>query len=72
MPEVIEEGKTGLFCHAGDPDSLAAAILKLLEDDRLRTSMGTAGRERVLKLFSWDRVSERVWNVYQSLQQKND
>jgi glycosyltransferase involved in cell wall biosynthesis len=67
MNNVISEGEVGLFFKSAEPDSLATAILKLLDDDCTRKTMGLAGRQRVLSLFSWERVSENLWDYYQNL-----
>jgi glycosyltransferase involved in cell wall biosynthesis len=67
LPEVVEHGKTGLLVPPGDPSALADAIIRLLEDDRLRRSMGDAGRRRVLQYFTWDRIAQDLLNHYDAL-----
>jgi glycosyltransferase involved in cell wall biosynthesis len=64
IPEVVEEGKTGLLVERGNASALAEAILRLLEDDHLRNSMGQAGRQRVLENFSWETITENVLSEY--------
>lgn len=64
MPEIVEDGRTGLLVESGDVSALTEAILRLLEDEPLRMSMGQAGRERVEKLFSWEAVSENLLARY--------
>jgi glycosyltransferase involved in cell wall biosynthesis len=46
IPEVITDGVDGLLVAPGDPDALAAALAKLLEDDALRADVGARARER--------------------------
>jgi len=43
--EVLEDGKTALLVPARDPDALAGALLRVLEDPDLRKSLGAAARE---------------------------
>jgi glycosyltransferase involved in cell wall biosynthesis len=57
IPESVEDGKTGLLVERGNAAELARAILKLLADEDLRKSMGMAGRERVLKHFTWEKIA---------------
>jgi glycosyltransferase involved in cell wall biosynthesis len=64
MAEIVEEGKCGLLVERGDSAKLAEAILRILLDDKLRESMGKAGRQRVLELFTWDRISENLLQKY--------
>jgi glycosyltransferase involved in cell wall biosynthesis len=37
----------------GDPDALAAGIVRALNDAGLRARVGAAGRERALRMFTW-------------------
>src|SRR5208282_2211252 len=67
IPEVIEDGHTGLLVPKNDSEALAAAICRLLEDDDLRLSMGRAGRERCANCFTWDRLGQEVLEKYEAL-----
>jgi glycosyltransferase involved in cell wall biosynthesis len=69
LPEVVEDGVTGLLVPPGDSHALAAAIVRLLGDADLRHRMGQAGRERVLREFTVDRVVERTVTVYRDVAQ---
>jgi glycosyltransferase involved in cell wall biosynthesis len=67
MPEVINDGKSGLLVNPGDAPALADAILRLLTHAELRQSMGKAGLRRVLNLFSWERIAEKLLCQYKTL-----
>ena len=45
VPELIRHGVNGLLCTAGDPDSLARALLELVDDPVRALEMGAAARE---------------------------
>ena len=47
IPEVIDDGATGLLVAPHDPAALAAAIVRLLRNPDERTRMGEAGLARV-------------------------
>src|SRR5205823_5211527 len=47
IPEAIREGETGLLVDPEDPAALAAAAVRVLEDDALRRRLGAAGRAAV-------------------------
>ena len=67
VPEIVEDGKTGIWVERGNATELADALLRLMEDDELRKSMGKAGRDRVGKLFTWDLTAAKLLGYYQNL-----
>lgn len=67
LPEVIDEGRTGLLVPPADSEALAAAILKLAADPALRRTLGTQGRIRVNELFSLERMIARHEQFYERL-----
>jgi glycosyltransferase involved in cell wall biosynthesis len=67
LPEVVEDGVTGLVVPRGDSAALARAIGSLLADPQRRRRMGQAGRERVLRLFDWDRSAQQFEELYREV-----
>jgi glycosyltransferase involved in cell wall biosynthesis len=61
LPEVV--GETGLLINPDDPESLADALRRLLEDSALREHLRLAGLERA-RQFTWRRTAEIVRSVY--------
>lgn len=64
LAECIDDGKTGLLVPPRDPESLALAIVRILEDETLRTQMGEAGRQKLLRECSPEVVAEQTLHVY--------
>ncbi len=60
----VEDGVTGLHVPPRDVAGTAAALRALLEDPELAARMGRAGRERVERLFGWERVAEETERSY--------
>ncbi|MFJ8464840.1 glycosyltransferase family 4 protein [Streptomyces swartbergensis] len=59
IPEVAgRDGETCLAVPPGDSEALAAGLGRLLGDPELRARLGAAGRERVLRYFTWARAAE--------------
>lgn len=52
MPELIEDGTSGLLFAPGDPDALAAQLNRLIEDRTLRELLSANARARVVERFS--------------------
>jgi MMP alpha-(1->4)-mannosyltransferase len=68
VPEVIgRDGETGLLVPPADPDALAVALLRTLDDPDLRARIGAAGRERALANFTWRRTAEGTAEHYRAL-----
>jgi phosphatidylinositol alpha-mannosyltransferase len=63
---VLTSGKEGLLAKPEDPRSLAEALLTLLNDRQARLKMGQGGLDTAGK-YSWENVSSRVLEFYQSL-----
>jgi glycosyltransferase involved in cell wall biosynthesis len=51
IPELVEDGRTGLLAEPGSPAALAGALARLYRSPALRREMGRAARERVLADF---------------------
>jgi glycosyltransferase involved in cell wall biosynthesis len=64
LPEVVQDGVTGILVPPKDPNALGDAIVRLLRDPELRKRLGNAGRERVLSEFRTDRIVEQTLKVY--------
>ena len=67
VKEIVKEGKTGLLVERGDASALAEAIVHLLSDEELRKATGQAGRQRVVQLFSWERIVENLLYHYKNI-----
>ncbi len=67
VPEVIEDGKTGYILDYGEEEKLSDKVNYLLTDDNKRKKMGKAGRKRVLKNFTWEKVASDIKDVYEEL-----
>jgi glycosyltransferase involved in cell wall biosynthesis len=67
IPEVIEDGKTGLLVAPRDPRALADAILAVLSNPALAKSLGENGREVVRARFSAERMVRQTEQLYLDL-----
>lgn len=67
VPEMIEDGKSGVLVPTDDPESMTKAIKRLIEDSALRTGMGRAAKKRVEEHFTIDVTQRKIENVYEEL-----
>jgi glycosyltransferase involved in cell wall biosynthesis len=65
--ELVMDGQTGLLVPAEDPDALAAAMLRMLQDPELASSMGRLGQQRVETEFSLEASVRGVEQVIEDL-----
>lgn len=65
LPEIIEDGVSGLLVPRGDPEALAQAIARLIETPELRTQLGLAARARVEQKFTWEQVASETTRAYE-------
>lgn len=64
IPEVVDDGVTGLLAPIGDPRELGEAIARLATNASLRARMSDAARRRAAD-FSVERMTERTLAVYE-------
>jgi glycosyltransferase involved in cell wall biosynthesis len=71
LPEVVEDGVTGILVPPANARVLAEAMDNLMRDAQLRRRMGQAARERILEKFSWRKAALQTEAVYQQVCQPN-
>jgi glycosyltransferase involved in cell wall biosynthesis len=64
IPELVEDGRTGLLVPPGDPAALAAALRRLADDPGLAAALARGGRERVLAEFDVARSARRLVELF--------
>jgi glycosyltransferase involved in cell wall biosynthesis len=67
IPEVVDNGVTGILISPDDPDELAAAIAELIRNPMRRREMGVAGYERLREVFSPEKMARGVAAVYDAV-----
>ena len=68
--EIIQDGETGLLVPPADPEALAQAMAAILRRPDHGLSMGARGRERVLSLFTRDRLVEGTLDAYRKARER--
>jgi glycosyltransferase involved in cell wall biosynthesis len=64
VPEIVEDGKTGLVVPPRDAAALAEGIVRVLSDPVLARRLGEAGRETVLARFPARTMVQRTEELY--------
>lgn len=73
LPEVVEDGVSGILIPPEDVLALREAILALGADNGARKAMGNAGRQRFLAHFTISRLQDEILSLYrETLQGRRD
>jgi alpha-maltose-1-phosphate synthase len=64
IPEVVDDGVTGLLVPPDDPGALAMALNTVIRDPGLAAGLGRAGRERAVTEFGWQAVAAQTAALY--------
>ena len=70
VPEVVDEGVTGLLTEPGDARAAAEAMLDVLSDASRAASLGAAGRARAEELFDVRTYVRRIEAMYSTILQR--
>jgi len=62
--EIVEDGRSGILVPAGDPESLARAVIHVLQQPEMARTMGQEARTRTERAFSLSRMIRDYENLY--------
>jgi glycosyltransferase involved in cell wall biosynthesis len=65
IPEIVEDGKTGLLFEAGNAEELKQKIEYLWNRPELCKKMGAAGRDKALSEYSAETYYQRLMTIYE-------
>lgn len=72
VPEVIQDGKTGVLVEPKNPQQLAEAVVALLKDEKRRREMAEAAKAWVDERFSALVMVEKFESLYQMLSSRSE
>lgn len=66
MAEMLEGGIHGALIPPRDPESIAAAVIRMLRSPQLREAVGSSARRRVLNAYSPERIGPQLERSYEA------
>ncbi len=69
IPELVEDGVTGMLAPVKDAEKLAAKLEEMLKDEQLRKQLIQNAFEKA-QLFSKENTAAKIWQVYQEVLNK--
>lgn len=70
IPELVEDGVTGLLCNPEDIADLAQKIKKLIDDPIYRKNLGNNARSRCLEIMKNRNIMNEVRSIYREISEK--
>jgi glycosyltransferase involved in cell wall biosynthesis len=70
IPEILQDGVSGILVEAGNADALAAAVISLLANPEAANRLGMAARKKVASCFDLKKHLAEVTAIYESLWKK--
>ena len=67
--EIIENGKSGILVPVGDPEKMAEAVLKLLQNKAFAEEMGEEAKKRVRE-FNVEKMTRENLGIFRGIQKK--
>lgn len=67
IPQIIEQGKSGIRVKAGNVEAIAETLVDLLKDEEKRRKLGESGRERIRDRFDFKENVNVLKNIYYEL-----
>jgi len=65
--DVVLDGETGIVVPPADPQAMADAILRLIDDRALARTLGNRGREHLSRVYSVESVAQQWDALYQDM-----
>ncbi|MDQ3233321.1 MAG: glycosyltransferase family 4 protein, partial [Pseudobdellovibrionaceae bacterium] len=59
IPEILQDGATGILVPTEDPVSLALALIKLYSDTAFRGALAKQGKEWAFREYNWEAIANR-------------
>ena len=67
IPEIIEDGKTGILVQPRDSRGLADAIKKIFDSHTMRMSLGTTLNKKIVDDFSLEKALSKTLSLYEKM-----
>jgi len=70
IPEIVENGKTGILVPPKNKEKLANAVIKLINNKNLSKEMGITGKQRVQKYFTWEIIAKKYEKLFTEIKKR--
>lgn len=67
IPDFLKDEETGIFCEVSNPQSIADAVMKLVNNPDLVSKIKQQAFEMVKEKYDWNLVAKEMSNIFKSL-----
>jgi len=67
VPEIVEDGATGLLVPPGDEEALTTTLERLIGSPELRFALGRAARERIVRIASLEAYAAQLVSIVEGV-----
>ena len=67
IPDAVVDGVTGILVRPDDPEDIADALKRILNDNALALRLGRQGRDRVVNQFTWGKCARNVRKILRTV-----
>ena len=67
LPEIVDDGVTGLLCEPGNANELADRIRTLWHNPALSQRLGEAGLRKVREQYDPEKLMDRLLEIYEKV-----
>ena len=67
IADIVVDGETGLLVPHDDPEAMAKAFRRMLDDEGLRIRLGENGARRVAENFTWERIAREYLDLFEKI-----
>lgn len=71
IPTFVDDGKEGVLFESNNDVQVVKALENLLAHPELMRDLANAGREKALREFSWESITNRLMNLYEEVVREN-
>ncbi len=68
VPEIVQNGTTGILVPEEDPESLASGLIRLYSDAIFRETLARQGKEWACREYNWEAIANRYLDLIEECQ----
>jgi len=68
LQRIVRQSQAGVIFRSGDPHDLAAQLIQLVREPRLREKLGRNGYGAIFREYNWERSAAQLLQLYEQME----